>query len=280
LLQQRGPALIFRDPPAFLGEVEAVARLGAAELLHHWQRLAPGEIAEKAPNDLVSAADLASERAILAAIRERFPDHRILSEEAGASGVDATAPTWIVDPLDGTTNFVHGLPHFAVTVAVTVGGRVDFAVTYDPLRDELFSAARGRGAWRNRSRLACSARAGLAGAFLCTGFPFRSHRLIDPYLRVFRAVFLAGKAVRRTGSAALDLAWVAAGIFDGFFELGLGPWDLAAGSLLVAEAGGVVTGFDGAADYLGRGHVLCGTPGVHRELLATVAALDPPVVLP
>ncbi len=256
----------------FLSEIEEIADLGAAELMAHFRALGPEQVNEKARNDLVSAADLASERVMMEAIRRRFPDHSILSEEAGRTTPTDDGPTWIIDPLDGTTNFVHGIPQFAISIGVAVGGRVDFGVIMDPCRSDLFSAARGRGARWNGKPCRVSRREGLAGALVATGFPFKAHRLLDPYLAIFRDVFLRCKAIRRPGAAALDLAYTACGLFDGFFEFQLSVWDVAAGAVLVEEAGGTITDMDGGSGYLASGNVVCGPPGVHHELLEVVAS--------
>jgi myo-inositol-1(or 4)-monophosphatase len=262
--------VVFQDSEAFLSEVREIAGLGAAQLMKYWRALEPDQISEKARNDLVSAADLASEKAIIGAIHKRFPEHRILSEEAGWSTPSVSGPTWIVDPLDGTTNFIHGIPQFAISIGVAEEGAVEFGVILDPVKNDVFSAARGRGAWWNGKRCRISSRDGLGGALLATGFPFKAHRLLDPYLAIFRDVFLQCKAVRRPGAAALDLAYTAAGLFDGFFEFQLSAWDVAAGSLLVEEAGGTITDMNGGSDFLDCGDVVCGSPGVHRELLEVV----------
>jgi myo-inositol-1(or 4)-monophosphatase len=256
-------------PLALLDEVEEVARAGARELLARFRRLASDEVIEKARNDLVSTADRAAEAAILAAIRERFPGHRVLSEEAGRLG-EGEGPIWIVDPLDGTANFVHGFPHFAVSVAVEDEGRLMLAVVLDPLKGDIFRAAAGRGVWWNGRPCRVSDRQGLAGAMLATGFPFRSARHVDAYLSVFRELFLRCHGVRRAGSAALDLAYTACGIFDAFFELALGPWDIAAGALLVEEAGGTVSDMQGGREMMRSGNVVAGAPGVHRQLLEVI----------
>jgi myo-inositol-1(or 4)-monophosphatase len=264
--------MLFQDEPlVLLDAVEAVARAGGRELLARFRRLGRDEVSEKARNDLVSAADRAAEACIVAAIQERFPGHRILGEEAGRLGA-GDGPTWIVDPLDGTANFVHGFPHFAVSIAVEVEDRLALAVVLDPLKGDVFRAAAGQGAWWNGQPCRVSDRPGLTGAMLATGFPFRSHRHLDTYLAIFHDLFLRCHGVRRAGSAALDLAYTAAGIFDGFFEFALGPWDIAAGALLVAEAGGVVTDMRGGPDVLASGDVLAGAPGAHRELLEVVGA--------
>lgn len=264
--------MLFQDPQSFLSEIETIARLGGRQLMSHWRALEPEQVTEKARNDLVSVADLASEKTIIDAISQRFPDHSVLSEEAGWSGRSEAGPTWIIDPLDGTTNFVHGIPQFAVSIGVAVDDRVDFGVIFDPCRDEIFSAARGFGARWNGSRCQVSDRQGLPGALLATGFPFKAHKLLDPYLAIFRDVFLRCKAIRRPGAAALDLAYTACGLFDGFFEFQLSAWDVAAGSLLVEEAGGVITTMDGGSDCLESGNVVCGPEGVHHELLEVIAS--------
>ena len=257
-------------PSDFLDQVEAVARAGAAPLLRHWRRLDPGQVSEKARNDLVSDADRAAEAVILAEVARRFPDHQVLSEEAGWSRRSGNSPVWIVDPLDGTTNYVQGFPHFAVSIGVAVDGRVEAGVVLDPIKGDVFRAARSRGAWWNGTQCQVSRQRNLEGALLATGFPFRALHLLDPYLAIFRDTFHRCKGIRRAGSAALDFAYTACGIFDGFFEFDLQPWDVAAGSLLVEEAGGVVTDMDGGPEVLASGHVLCGPEGVHRDLLEIV----------
>jgi myo-inositol-1(or 4)-monophosphatase len=251
----------------FLDQVEAVARIGAGALMPYWRALAPHEINEKSRNDLVTAADRAAESAILGEIERRFPGHAVLAEESGWTRRGVERPTWIVDPLDGTTNFVHGIPQFAVSVGVAVGDRVDAGVILDPIKDDVFRAGRGVGATWNGGPCRATSRPGLEGALVATGFPFKAHELLDPYLAIFKDVFLRCKAIRRPGAAALDLAYTACGLFDGFFEFRLSPWDVAAGSLLVEEAGGSVSDKDGGADFLATGDVVCGSPGVHAELV-------------
>jgi myo-inositol-1(or 4)-monophosphatase len=262
--------MLFHDPPVFLAEVEAVARAGAAELMRHWRSLRTDQVNEKARNDLVSVADLASEKAIIAAVRERFPDHRVLSEEEGWTHSDGAGPVWIVDPLDGTTNYVHGVPHFAVSIGIAVEGRIDFGVILDPCKNDVFAAARGHGATWNGAPCRVSHQDGLGGSLLATGFPFKAHRLLDPYLAIFRDVFLRCKAIRRPGAAALDLAYTACGLFDGFFEFQLSPWDIAGGAILVEEAGGTISDMEGGPDWLENGNVVCGPSGVQGELLDAI----------
>jgi len=260
----------FQDPDDFLDQVEAVARSGADALMPFWRALKPHEITEKSRNDLVTAADRAAEEAILAEIERRFPAHAVLAEESGWTRRNDDRPTWIVDPLDGTTNFVHGIPQFAVSVGVAIEDRVHFGVILDPVKNDVFRAARGLGATWNGRPCRVTSREGLAGALVATGFPFKAHELLDTYLAIFREVFLRCKAIRRPGAAALDLAYTACGLFDGFFEFQLSPWDLAAGSLLIEEAGGRVSDMDGNGDFLTSGDMLCGAPGVHAELLEVV----------
>jgi len=263
----------FQEPEDFLDEVEAVARAGADALMPFWRALKPHEITEKSRNDLVTAADRAAEAAILAAIDRRFPDHAVLAEESGWRRRTDDRPTWIVDPLDGTTNFVHGIPQFAVSVGVAVEDSVRYGVILDPVKNDVFRAARGRGATWNGRPCRVTSRDGLAGALVATGFPFKAHELLDTYLAIFREVFLRCKAIRRPGAAALDLAYTACGLFDGFFEFHLSPWDVAAGSLLIEEAGGSVSDMNGNDDVMASGDVLCGAPGVHAELLEVVRGL-------
>lgn len=228
------------------------------------------EIASKQANDFVTRADLASERAIASAIAADWPRHKILGEELSATLSLDDEPTWIVDPLDGTTNFIHGFPVYSISVACAVGGRIVAGVVYDPTRDELFRAALGHGAWLGEARLQVSRPAGLDGTLVATGFPFRRLHRLDPFLGTFRAVVLRTAGVRRAGSAAIDLAYVAAARFDGFWEEGLGPWDMAAGTLLIEEAGGVVSDFDDAREFLHTGCVVAGSEALHAELLEIV----------
>jgi len=264
----------FQSSENFLDQVEAVARTGADAIMPFWRTLKPHEVSEKSQNDLVTAADHAAEAAILAEINRRFPEHAVLAEESGWTRRDDELPTWIVDPLDGTTNFVHGIPQFAVSVGVAIAGRVEFGVILDPVKHDVFRAGRGMGATWNGDTCRVTSRPALEGALVATGFPFKAHELLDPYLDIFREVFLRCKAIRRPGAAALDLAYTACGLFDGFFEFRLSPWDLAAGSLLVEEAGGLVSDMDGGADFMASGDMLFGAPGVHSELLEVVGKMS------
>lgn len=250
----------------------AAAREGGEILLHHWRKLPAGSVEEKKKNDFVTIADRESEDRIARTIRSRFPEDNFLGEESGARGSGTAARTWIVDPLDGTANFIAGFPFWCVSIAAREAGRIVAGVIWDPLREELYTAVRGGGAWRNGIRLAVSGRPGLEGGFVATGFPFRSRERIDLYLALFRSVFLTARGIRRAGSAALDLALVASGVYDAFFEFQLAPWDIAAGAILIEEAGGVVTDFDGGDRFWERGNVIAGSPRISKDLLALAAA--------
>jgi myo-inositol-1(or 4)-monophosphatase len=258
----------------------AAAEAGARVLSHHF-RSATLHVESKGRHDFVTEADRESETAVLAEIRRRFPDHRILAEEGGGAGVGGDSDyEWLIDPLDGTTNFLHGLPVFCVSIACRRGSELLAGVVEDPVGGNRFTATRGGGALWNGAPMAVSAQAGLDGAFLATGYPFRALPTLDMYLEIFREVFRQAKAIRRCGSAALDLAYTAAGVYDGFFEFRLSPWDLGAGVLLIEEAGGRVSDLDGGDGYFAGGNLVAGTPGVQRALRAAVshhvseAALD------
>lgn len=227
----------------------------------------------KQANDFVTAADRASEEVILRMLRERHPDHPILSEEAGWSGVEEGEFVWVVDPLDGTTNFLHGLPVWAVSIGCLRHRRPVVGVIAEPVTGRVFSAARGEGARCGDRRLTVSSRTDLEGAFLATGFPFKAKDALPLYLDLFEAVFRRAQAVRRTGAAAIDLAYTAAGTYDGFFEFKLSPWDLAAGTVLIEEAGGRISNLDGEDDFLTSGNVLAGTPGTWAALVEVLTGL-------
>lgn len=245
------------------------ARVGAQHLLRRFRDRSL-EVRFKGPHDLVSAADHESEAAIVGFLQKELPAHRILSEEAGMLGPADADYEWIVDPLDGTSNFLQGLPVWGVSVACREGSRMIAGAIFDPLGGNLFVASRGDGARWNDDAMRVSEKNGLPGAFLATGYPFRARGAVDTYLKIFRSVFLQARAIRRCGAACLDLAYTAAGVYDGFFEFRLSAWDLAAGALLIEEAGGRVSDLDGSNDYLSRGNLVAGGPTVQADLLEAV----------
>ncbi|NTV95648.1 MAG: inositol monophosphatase [Thiobacillus sp.] len=222
----------------------------------------------KQDNDFVSEVDHAAEQAIIDTLLTAYPQHAILAEESGQAGDSEFQ--WIIDPLDGTTNFLHGFPQYAISIALLVRGQFDQAVVYDPTRNELFTASKGAGAFLNDRRIRVSKRAKLAEALIGTGFPYRDFTHLDAYTGMFRDLVQKTSGLRRPGSAAIDLAWVAAGRTDGFFEIGLNPWDIAAGCLLIKEAGGLVSDFTGEDGYLKSGHIVAGSPKVFAQLLQTI----------
>jgi myo-inositol-1(or 4)-monophosphatase len=226
-------------------------------------------VKKKSQNDYVSEVDGAAENAIIEILLEAYPNHEILAEESGARG--ASEFQWIIDPLDGTTNFLHGFPQYSVSIALLHKGVISQAVIYDPVRNDLFTASKGRGAYLNDRRLRVSKQKQLGDALIGTGFPFRDFTHIDAYLGMFRDLIQKTAGLRRPGSAALDLAYTAAGRFDGFFEIGLHSWDIAAGCLLVQEAGGLVGDFEGNETYLESGNIVAGNPRVFGQLLQVIA---------
>lgn len=246
------------------------ARRGAAVLLHHWETLGKEDADLKSRNDWVSAADRESEQAIVDAIREHRPDDAFLGEESGMTAGASADRVWIIDPLDGTSNYLQHFPMWCVSIALRERGETTTAMVYEPLRELFFTAARGGGAFRNGERMHISTHERLEGSFLATGFPFRAQEYVESYVAIFTDVIRVSKGVRRAGSAALDLAYTAAGVFDGFFEMHLAPWDVAAGALLVTEAGGIVTDFSGGQRWLERGNIVGATPKVHAELMEVI----------
>jgi myo-inositol-1(or 4)-monophosphatase len=245
------------------------AQAGGQVLLRHFRRLDPALVTEKSKNDLVSQADRDSEAVIKAELARHFPQYRFLGVERGASGA-GDGPRWIVDPLDATLNFVQGLPHWCVSVALWDREGPVAGCIHDPLREDLFVAARGQGASWNGKPMAVSRQPGLDGAFLATGFAWQLEERFPAFNRALCAVFPRAKGIRRAGSAALDLAHTACGIYDGYFELGLKPWDLAAGALLVQEAGGAITDWQGGAGWMESGNVVAGNRPVQAQLLEAV----------
>jgi myo-inositol-1(or 4)-monophosphatase len=256
--------------PLLTTAIEAVRRAGRMQLEAFGRGF---DVRKKGVIDLVTEVDLAIERAFRELVAERYPDHDVLGEEFGAPGTERPAARhcWILDPIDGTTNFAHGLPIFCASLALEVDGEVTLAAVYDPTRDELFTAERGRGAWLNGERLAVSGTDRLVDSLLVTGFPYTVHEDAEEMLGLFGAFISESRAVRRLGSAALDVCYVAAGRMEGFWERGLGPWDIAAAALLVEEAGGRVSDLDGRPFVLRTGRLLASNGRVHDEMLATIA---------
>lgn len=230
------------------------------------------QTAEKAKNDLVTNVDREAEQTIVRTLLKAYPDHCIVGEEFGVQGLEGSDYQWIIDPLDGTTNFLRGVPHFAVSIACKYRGRLEHAVVLDPVRQEEFTASRGRGAALNGRRMRVSARKGLEGALLGTGFPFRDGQLdnLDNYLGMFRDLTGQTAGIRRAGAASLDLAYVAAGRFDAFWEFGLSEWDMAAGALLIQEAGGLVSDFTGGHEFLEKGQIVAGNTKCFKAVLTAI----------
>ncbi|GMQ90244.1 MAG: inositol monophosphatase family protein [Gammaproteobacteria bacterium] len=247
--------------------IKAARRAGSV-ILRHLDQLERLAIETKGRNDFVSQVDRQAEALIIEVIRTAYPDHAILAEESGhQQGNDYQ---WIIDPLDGTTNYLHGYPQFAVAIALQHRDRLEQAVVFDPLRNELFTASRGSGAQLNERRMRVSRVASMKFALLGTGFPFRAEKHLETWIDTFRALLTRSSGVRRAGSAALDLAHVACGRLDGFWEFGLSPWDIAAGCLLIEEAGGLISDLAGGQRFLETGNVIAGNPLIYDKLVPLV----------
>ncbi len=257
-----------RDPRLLTTAIEAVVRAGALQMAAFGGAL---RVDKKGTIDLVTDIDVAVERMFRTLVSERFPDHQVLAEELGGAAAVPPGPCWVFDPIDGTTNFAHGLPIFCASLALEVDGVADVAAVYDPTRRELFTAERGGGAFLNGRPLQVSATDALVDAMLVTGFPYDIHTRIEEIVGLFGAFVGRARAVRRLGSAAIDLCYVAAGRMDGFWESDLKPWDIAGGALIVAEAGGRVTNMDGSP-FASRGrHVLATNGRLHEAMLDVIA---------
>ncbi len=255
---------------AIINVMEAAARKAARGLIRDFGEVEHLQVSRKGPSDFVSAADLRVERVLTAELTKARPRFSLLMEESGArAGADA-GEGWIVDPIDGTTNFLHGVPHFAITVAHRREAEIVAGIVYQPLLDELFWAEKGIGAYLNNRRLRVSARQLMSDALIATGLPFKGRPKHPDYAKTLAAVLPEVAGVRRFGSAALDLAWVAAGRFDGFWEFALSPWDVAAGILLVREAGGAITDMSGGDSMLQTGDILAATPPLYDALAGLV----------
>ena len=244
-------------------------------LRRHFDDLDRLNVEQKAYNDFVSEADREAERAIVDTIEKYYPKHSIIAEEGHGRRVQNAEAEWIIDPLDGTTNFLHGFPHFAVSIAIRIRGRLEHAVIYDPIRDELFTASRGEGARLNNRRIRVSKTRRLEQALLATGIPYREFDFVDSYMASLRHFMMHTAGIRRPGSAALDLAYVACGRVDGYWEFNLRPWDIAAGALIVREAGGIVTDFAGGENFLKSGNILAANPAMLREMARVIARTIP-----
>ncbi len=257
---------------AVLSVAVRAALAGGRVLSSHVGRLRISDVKQKGPSDWVTRIDHLSEKTILRIIRGVFPEHIIVAEE---SPFDARSGDcqWFIDPLDGTVNFIHAFPMFCVSIAMAKKGIMQVGVIYDPLRKELFTAVRGKGAYLNGRRIRVTSKTSLKGTLITTGFPFRAQKQLDLYLKSFRAVFMKTGAIRRAGSAALDLAYSACGRAGGFWEMALSPWDMAAGALIVEEAGGRVSNFLGKSSYMTDGHIAAGSPLVHAGLVKILKPL-------
>lgn len=253
----------------FVNTAVTAARAAGKIIMKGYARLDLVKISTKNPKDFVTDIDKASEQAIMDILHTAYPTHGFLGEESGTVAGDEYQ--WIIDPLDGTTNFIHGFPHFSVSIALKIRTKIEHAVIYDPLRDDLFTASRGEGAQKNSTRIRVGQNKSLTTCLIGTGFPFRLPEYHDRYYAMLKDVSKLCIGMRRAGSAALDLAYVASNQLDGFWEFGLGAWDIAAGALLIREAGGLTIDPTGKEDYLQTGNVICGNPKIVRELLSTIS---------
>lgn len=251
----------------------SAAREAGDIIMQYADRIDRLKIREKSKNDLVTEVDVKAEQAIIACIHKGYPNHSIIAEESGVNKHADDEYTWIIDPLDGTSNFIHGFPHFAVSIAVKYKDKIEHGVVYDPVRKECYQASRGRGAQLNGKRIRVSKTTHIENALLGTGFPFRDKPQSAQYFETFKALFDKSAGLRRAGACALDLAYVANGRLDGFWEFGLKPWDLAAGSLLVKESGGLVTDTDGLEQYLSKGNILAAPPKIFKPMIQTLKSI-------
>jgi myo-inositol-1(or 4)-monophosphatase len=254
------------------------ARAAGQIILRYMNRLDSLDVIEKQRHDYVSEVDRMAEAEILRELKRAYPRDAFLAEESGKTGDSRNV--WVIDPLDGTRNYLRGFPHFSVSIALLENGEPTLGVVYDPLRDELFTADRGNGAYLNDRRIRVGKRDGIGGALLATGFPYRQRRHLDAQLGMTRALLAEAEDIRRSGSAALDIAYVAAGRFDGFFEIGLNAWDMAAGCVLVREAGGRYCDFVGRDGLPESGHLIAGNVAVAGAMVKAIAPeLTPPLTL-
>lgn len=253
----------------FLKTAVSAARLAGDIIIKNLGHLSKEDIQTKKAFDFVTKVDRWSEAVIMQTIREKFPSHLFLSEET-LKQEDTGDYRWIIDPLDGTTNYIHSYPMFSVSIALQYKSEVVLGVVFDPVRDELFHAVKGGGSFLNSKKIIVSGVASLDKSLIATGFPFRAKEMIDHYLLAFKEIFREVSDIRRAGSAAIDLAYIAAGRFEGFFELALSPWDVAAGSILITEGGGLITDFGGGSDYLSTGNIVAGNKIIQPEILRII----------
>jgi len=244
------------------------ARAAGDVIMRKFERVDTLTVESKQHNDFVSEVDRQAEAKIIETLRQSYPGHAILAEESGASG--NSEYVWIIDPLDGTTNYLHGFPQFAVSIALQKAGKMEQAVVYDPVSQELFTASRGRGAWLDNKRLRVSARGTLENSLIGTGFPFLDSQNVDHYMALFRDFVQSTSGIRRPGAAALDLVYVAAGRLDGFWETDLHTWDIAAGSLIIREAGGLVGDFSGGENWFESGQIVAASPKIFHAMLQVI----------
>lgn len=245
------------------------ARAAGDAIVREMDRVSDISVDLKGKNDFVTEVDRQAEHIIIETIKNAYPDHAFLAEESGKTG--ESEYIWIIDPLDGTTNFLHGIPHFAISIALEYRGRLDQAVIYDPVKHELFSASKGKGAQLNNKKIRVSPQKTLEGALLATGFPFREEQEVEKFINSFKALFPKIAGIRRPGVASLDLAYVAAGRFDGFWEYSLKPWDIAAGALIVQEAGGINSDMSGSEDYMENGNIISANPKMIKVMLKALS---------
>jgi len=257
----------------FLNTALRAARSAGEKIVRAGDRLDLVKVEEKAQNDYVSEVDRNAEQEIISAISRAYPEHGFICEESDAIREDSEY-VWVIDPLDGTTNFLRGIPHYAVSIACLHKGKLEHAVVYNPVTREEFTASRGAGAQINGRRIRVTGLTSLEGALIGTGIPFRAHKdeMLPSYLKTLGELASKTAGIRRPGSAALDLAYVAAGRYDGFWEMGLQQWDMAAGALLVLEAGGLVSDFSGGNKYLESGDIVCGNPKCFKQILQVINA--------
>jgi myo-inositol-1(or 4)-monophosphatase len=260
------------DRNKFLSTAVRAARLAGKVIIDNLGRISKKDINLKQKSDFVTRVDKESEMIIIKTVKENFPDHLFLAEESFKEA-ETEEYRWIIDPLDGTTNYIHQYPVFSISIALEYRREIILGVVYDPLRGDLFTAEKGEGSFLNKHPIRVSKISSLKDSLVTTGFPFRSKEFIEIYLKLFKSVFHKVSDLRRAGSAALDLAYLACGRCEGFFEIGLSPWDIAAGAILIKEAGGVVTDFGGGNDYLSTGNIVAGNPAVHEKLLIEAKSL-------